>query len=96
MSTVYDWIGRLGLLLAIVGALNWGLVGLFEYNLVAAVLGGTATQTATMAERIVYVAVGIGGVIAIPMLAATLRRARPESRVHSIRDEYPDDRRRAA
>lgn len=96
MSTAYDWIGRLGLLLAIIGALNWGLVGLFEYNLVAAILGDSATLTATTAERIVYVAVGIGGLIAIPMLAATLRRERPASRLRSVHDEYPDDRRKAA
>ncbi|MEO1769713.1 MULTISPECIES: DUF378 domain-containing protein [Enterococcus] len=43
----------LGLL--IVGGLNWLLVGLFEYDLVAAIAGGPATAFA----KIIYVIVGI-------------------------------------
>lgn len=76
MRNPYDWIGRLGVLLAIVGALNWLLVGLFEWNLVKALFADSATQTATTGERVVYVIVGVGGIIAIPMLAASLSRLR--------------------
>ena len=43
----------------IVGAVNWGLVGLFQFDLVAALLGG---QTATL-SRIVYTLVGLSGVV---------------------------------
>lgn len=41
-------------LLVIVGALNWGLIGLFNFNLVMAILG-----SAPMIERVVYILVGI-------------------------------------
>lgn len=42
------------LVLVIVGGLNWGLVGLFEFNLVAALFGEMS-----MLSRIVYVLVGL-------------------------------------
>ncbi|MBB3234422.1 DUF378 domain-containing protein [Phyllobacterium endophyticum] len=43
------------LLLIIVGGLNWGLVGLFQFDLVAAIFGG---QNSALA-RLVYVLVGL-------------------------------------
>ena len=43
------------LLLLIVGGLNWGLVGLFNFDLVAAIFGGSQTALA----KIVYVLVGL-------------------------------------
>lgn len=43
--------------LVIVGALNWGLIGLFQFDLVAAIFGGSA---ATL-SRIIYTAVGLSG-----------------------------------
>jgi uncharacterized protein len=46
------------LLLVIVGGLNWGLVGLFQFDLVAAIFGG---QQSTLA-RIVYILVGLSAV----------------------------------
>jgi uncharacterized protein len=49
-------------LLVVVGALNWGLVGLFNFNLVAMLLGSMP-----MLERIVYILVGASAVV----LAAT-------------------------
>jgi uncharacterized membrane protein YuzA (DUF378 family) len=77
MRNPYDTIGRIGLLLAIVGAVNWLLVGLFEWNLVQWIFTQSGTQTVdNMGERIVYIVVGVGGVLAIPMLAASLSRAR--------------------
>jgi uncharacterized protein len=80
MRNPYDAIGRIGLLLAIVGAVNWLLVGLFEWNLVAWIFTESGTQTvSTLGERIVYIAVGVGGLLAIPMLAATLARSRSRS-----------------
>lgn len=44
--------------LVVVGALNWGLVGAFQYNLVNALLGGWP-----MVERVVYVLVGLAGIM---------------------------------
>ncbi len=48
------------LVLVIVGALNWGLVGLFDFNLVTAIFG-----TFTFLTRLVYILVGAAGVYAI-------------------------------
>ena len=45
-------------ILVIIGALNWGLVGAFKLNLVAQLLGGIPK-----AERIVYILVGIAGLL---------------------------------
>ncbi|MBV8606851.1 MAG: DUF378 domain-containing protein [Singulisphaera sp.] len=47
------------LLLVIVGAVNWGLIGLFQFDLVAALFRG---QTATL-SRVVYTLVGLSGVV---------------------------------
>lgn len=44
--------------LVIVGALNWGLVGLFNFNLVTALLG-----TMPMLEKAIYVLVGVSAVV---------------------------------
>ncbi len=48
--------------LTIVGALNWGLVGVFNYNLVNALLG-----TVPELEKLVYVLVGVSAVYIIAM-----------------------------
>ena len=53
--------------LVIVGALNWGLVGLFQFDLVATLFGG---QSAGIA-RIVYSLVGIAGVLMLLRIRAT-------------------------
>ena len=58
------------LILAITGALNWGLVGLFQFDLVAWLLGG---QTALL-SRIVYALVGAAGLWCITLL---FRKNRP-------------------
>jgi uncharacterized membrane protein YuzA (DUF378 family) len=60
-----------GIVLAVVGALNWGLVGLFKFDLVAAVTGSKFGQV-NAASRIVYVLVLIAGGLAaaaIPEIA---------------------------
>jgi uncharacterized membrane protein YuzA (DUF378 family) len=48
--------------LVLVGALNWGLVGLFQWNLVAALVGGWP-----MLERLVYILVGAASVLMLLM-----------------------------
>lgn len=55
---------RIALLLVIVGALNWGSVGLFGFDLVAFLCGG---QMAVV-SRIIYVVVGIAGLWCISLL----------------------------
>lgn len=49
----------LTLILLIVGGLNWGLWGLFEFDLVAAIFGGATTLLA----KVVYILVGISAVV---------------------------------
>ena len=60
----------IALALVIVGALNWGLVGLFRFDLVSAIFGGTGTSllAASAAARIVFVLVAIAGLWCIPLL----------------------------
>lgn len=47
-------------ILVIVGALNWGLVGLLDLNVVHMILGSMAGL-----EKIVYILVGLSGVLAL-------------------------------
>lgn len=55
---------RLALLLVIIGALNWLLVGLFQYDLVASLFGGVNS----MVSRTVYTLVGLSGIYSISLL----------------------------
>ena len=55
---------RISLLLIIVGALNWLLVGLFQFDLVAWICGGQASLFA----RIIYAVVGLAGLWSISLL----------------------------
>ena len=48
---------RLALVLLIIGGLNWGLVGLFQFNLVAILFGADS-----LLSNIVYILVGISAV----------------------------------
>ena len=57
-------IDKLALILVIVGALNWGSVGLFSFDAVAWISGGTTTLLA----RIIYIAVALAGVWCISLL----------------------------
>ncbi|MFZ5739684.1 hypothetical protein BJ123_111103 [Rhodopseudomonas thermotolerans] len=67
-------INALTLLLVIIGGLNWGLVGLFDFDLVTALLGNGAEETATSsaAARIVYILVAISAVYQIVPLSRLL------------------------
>jgi len=54
----------LAILLIIVGALNWGLVGFFQYNLVSDLFGGEAS----MISRIIFGLVGLAGLFSLTFL----------------------------
>lgn len=54
---------RIALALVIVGAINWGLIGLFQFDLVAAIFGGQAAWF----SRIIYTLVGISGLISLSL-----------------------------
>jgi uncharacterized membrane protein YuzA (DUF378 family) len=60
MSRTLEWVA---VLLVVVGAINWGLVGLAQFDLVAALFGG---QDAPL-SRIVYGLVGLAGVAFLPL-----------------------------
>jgi len=51
------------LILIIIGALNWGLVGLFNFDLVATIFGDMS-----IISRVIYAVVGVSGLYAIVIL----------------------------
>jgi uncharacterized membrane protein YuzA (DUF378 family) len=55
------------LVLVIVGALNWALVGLFEFDLVATIVGEDFGEV-NVASRVIYVLVGLAGIYLLTML----------------------------
>ena len=57
-------LSRIALALVIIGALNWGLIGFFQFDLVASIFGG---QEALL-SRVVYALVGISGLLCIRLL----------------------------
>lgn len=52
------------LILIIIGALNWGLIGFFGFDLVASVFGGQLS----LISRIIFALVGLAGIYAISFL----------------------------
>ncbi len=76
----------LAAVLVLVGALNWGLVAIAEFDLVATVFGMEFGET-NVASRIVYGLVGLAGVYGVVLLAsrrsaAATRPARTSSASH--------------
>ncbi len=57
-------IDRISLILVIIGALNWGSIGLFSFDLVAWLCGGQAA----VVSRIVYALVALAGIWCISLL----------------------------
>ena len=57
-------IDKIALTLAIIGALNWGMVGLFQFDLIASIFGGMST----VVSRIIYTIVGLAGIWGISIL----------------------------
>jgi len=51
------------LLLTIIGAIVWGLIGIFDFNLVATIFGDGSTLS-----RIIYTLVGLAGLVNIYLL----------------------------
>ncbi len=52
---------KLVLLLVIIGAVNWGLIGFFQFDLVATLFGGQAS----IMSRIIYAIVGLSGLYSL-------------------------------
>ncbi len=58
-----ETIQKILLVMTIVGALNWGLVGLFDMNLVSSLFG-----TATFITKLIYTLIAIAGIVNIGIL----------------------------
>jgi len=53
------WIDIIALALVIIGALNWGLIGLFDLNLVSTLFTSVGLQ------KLIYIIVGIAGIYGV-------------------------------
>ncbi|MEG0799205.1 MAG: DUF378 domain-containing protein [Bacilli bacterium] len=59
---------KIALGITIIGAINWGMIGIFDFNLVASLFGN-----ATVLSRVVYSLVGLAGIINIGLLLTPLK-----------------------
>ena len=55
---------RIALIVSIIGALNWGSIGLFQFDLVAWICGGQSS----LLSRVIYTVVGLAGIWCISLL----------------------------
>ena len=58
------------MILVIIGAINWGLVGFFQFDLIAAIFGGAAA----IVSRIIYALVGLAGLWCIMLIPRVRHR----------------------
>ncbi len=56
-------IDKIALVLISIGAINWGLIGIFNFNLVEAIFGGLS-----VISRIIYILVGVSGLWGIKLI----------------------------
>jgi uncharacterized membrane protein YuzA (DUF378 family) len=61
------YLNALALLLVIVGAVNWLLAGLFQFDLVAALTGSDFGET-NVVSSVIYALVGLAGIALLPVL----------------------------
>jgi uncharacterized membrane protein YuzA (DUF378 family) len=73
-SNLLDWITGA---LVTIGALNWGLVGLFQFDLVAAILG-----VGSVASRIIYGLVGLSGIYCLVRACIAAKVTASDDRTH--------------
>ena len=69
-------LNALAAILTIVGGLNWGLVGLFKFDLVAAVFGMQFGEV-NVASRIIYTLVGLAAAYLATQVPALVRASQP-------------------
>ena len=62
---------KLALIFVIIGALNWGLIGLFQFDMIAWMFGGMGAMLA----RIVYTLVALAGIWTISLLFRDTERS---------------------
>ena len=61
---------RIALILTIVGALNWGSIGLFQFDIVAWICGGQSS----LLSRVIYTVVALAGIWCISLLFRSKER----------------------
>ena len=66
---------KIALVLLVIGGLNWGLVGIFQFDLIAWLFGGTGS----LLSRIVYVLVALSAIWCISLLFKSERVAHSRS-----------------
>ncbi|MCL2170535.1 MAG: DUF378 domain-containing protein [Defluviitaleaceae bacterium] len=66
------------LTLIILGAINWGLVGFFQFDLIAAIFGGMSSWV----SRIIYALIGLAGLYALTFYGRLDDSENRENRVH--------------
>ena len=64
----------IALILSIIGCVNWGLVGIFQFDLVAWIFGSSAS----LFSRLVYTLIGVAGLWSISFLFRRRRRIEGE------------------
>ena len=69
---------RVALALVIIGAINWGLIGFFQYDLIASIFGG---QNAGI-SRLIYALVGLSGLLSLGLLFTDDERKREQRMRH--------------
>ncbi len=74
---------KIALVFTIIGGINWGLVGIFDWNLVEAIFG-----TGSVVTRIVYIVVAVSALINILLLFMRL----DESQEYDYNTDYPRKR----
>lgn len=62
---------KIALVLLIIGGINWGLVGIFQFDLVAWIFGGTGA----ILSRVVYVIIALAGIWCITLLCKSDKTA---------------------
>lgn len=62
-------ITKIALILCIIGGINWGAIGLFQFDIVAWIFGGQDS----VASRIIYFLVFVGALFCIPLIFSELK-----------------------
>jgi uncharacterized membrane protein YuzA (DUF378 family) len=70
------------LVVATIGAINWGLIGFFNWNLVDAIFGGNLRMESSALSRVIYALVGIAGVAGLIGLFRPVTHHAPGRREH--------------
>lgn len=63
-----NWLSKTALILVIIGAINWLLVGVFQWDLVTAIFGGDTVRPSSGLSRLIYSLVGLAGLYSISFL----------------------------